>query len=248
MWLNQKKITELTKRVSAHSSFDAEIQAIELALIELTNHNYPRVTLLVDNESAARAIWNTSFHNLQSTSINAMINFRKWITKMNISQVIFNVSWCSAHMDVIENEYVDSIVTELFMEDRVSFSTLHSKIAEVKQKEFEIWDSATRKHNALGHEYLRLKYKGKRIGPTLGSRKNAFIIASKDNIKILSRLTRIVTNHAPTGEYRQRFFPTEPTTCQYDNDFQTRSHTNEMFKLQEQISYDGQTLQNEIRP
>ncbi|KAF8624156.1 hypothetical protein AX15_006018 [Amanita polypyramis BW_CC] len=152
----------------------------------------------------------SAYHNLQSVSIRAMEHFRKWIEQWNISDVHVTISWCPAHMDVSENEYVDKLATPENIPDVIPFTTLNSMVSKLKTTEYDEWDTATRKYNALGHEYLRLKYKGKRIGPTLGSRRNAFVVASKDNIKILSRLTRTITNHAPTGEYRRCFIPTEP--------------------------------------
>ena len=30
---------------------------------------------------------------------------------------------------------------------------------------------------------------------------------------LCTQVTRLITNHAPIGEYRKRFFPNEPTLC-----------------------------------
>ncbi|KAF8628121.1 hypothetical protein AX15_004077 [Amanita polypyramis BW_CC] len=224
-WVNQELIFDDKQQVSSHSSFDSELQAIDLAFKQLPNYPYTRPTLLIDNEPAARTIWNTDFHNLQATSLSAMTNFRKWITSVDISQVLVNVSWCPAHMDIDENEVVDQLASEVIFDDDIpTATTLQSQITETKRVEYDAWDSKTRKHNALGHDYLRLKFKGRRVGPALGSRKNAFIMASNDNIRTLPRLTRIATNHAPTGEYRRRSSPSEPINCQFDGEFHTRSH------------------------
>ena len=38
-------------------------------------------------------------------------------------------------------------------------------------------------------------------------------IPAKDSITAMARITRCITNHAPIGEYRQRFFPDKPTHC-----------------------------------
>ncbi len=40
----------------------------------------------------------------------------------------------------------------------------------------------------------------------------------------MARFARAILNHAPTGEYRQRFFPEEPTACRWCDKLQTRSH------------------------
>ncbi|KAF8622533.1 hypothetical protein AX15_006942 [Amanita polypyramis BW_CC] len=201
IWCDQNRIIDFTKRIPAHSSFDAGLQAIQLAFEALTHFKYRKVTILVDNESAAKSIWNTNFHNLQYVSINAMTNIRHWIDNLNGEHFSINVLWCPAHMDVLENEVVDKLATDAPTSDRVTATTLNSKITEVRLQEIKAWDGATRKYNALGHEYLCLKYKHKRISPTIGSRKNAFYVASKDNIILMAKLTRIIMNHAPTGEY-----------------------------------------------
>ncbi|KAF8624181.1 hypothetical protein AX15_006008 [Amanita polypyramis BW_CC] len=224
LWANNMLINSDSRQVNAHSSFDAELQAIDLAFNHMRITPFRRVTLLIDNEAAAKTIWNTDFHNLQQTSIAAMVKFREWTTRLRTKQFLINVSWCPAHMGILENELVDRIASEVTIHDIPIKTTLEASITKIKKDEYALWDSNTRKHNALGHEYLRLKFKGKRIGPSLGSRRNAFIIASKDNIKIMSRLTRIITNHAPTGEYRRRFFPREPQNCQFDNEFHSRNH------------------------
>ncbi|KAF8624380.1 hypothetical protein AX15_005905, partial [Amanita polypyramis BW_CC] len=105
-----------------------------------------------------------------------MSNFRCWTKLIKTKEFSFNVSWCPAHMDIEENELVDTLTKEVVIHDISEKSTLESEIRKAKQEQYDTWDSATRKHNAIGHEYLRLKYKGRRIGPSLGSRKNAFII------------------------------------------------------------------------
>ncbi|KAF8626579.1 hypothetical protein AX15_004792 [Amanita polypyramis BW_CC] len=153
-----------------------------------------------------------------------MTSFREWTTHWRTKDFVVNVSWCPAHMDVSENELVDSIASEVTIRDIDTKTTLESEIRRIKEVEFDAWNRTTRQHNGLGSGYLRLKYKGRRIGPSLGSRRKAFIEASEDNIVILARLTRLITNHAPIGEYRKRFFPRESTKCNYDEEYQSRTH------------------------
>ena len=49
---------------------------------------------------------------------------------------------------------------------------------------------------------------------------------AKGEASHLSRIAHVLTNHAPTGEYRTRFFPNEPTACPRcdENTLQTRQH------------------------
>ncbi|KAF8622831.1 hypothetical protein AX15_006718 [Amanita polypyramis BW_CC] len=219
LWANCSLINSSVIQVSAHSSYNTELQAIHLAFEQLKLLPFKRVTILIDNEMAVHLIWRMDFHNLQAVSIKAMTNFHEWTTHFRSKDFILNISWCPAHMDVQENELVDSLTSELIVEDIDSKTTLKSEIKRIKMKEYDMWNKATRQYNGLGHGYLRLKYKGKRIGPSLGSRRKAFIEASNDNINTMARLTRVITNHAPTGEFRRCFFPTEPTDCSFDKEF-----------------------------
>ncbi|KAF8624012.1 hypothetical protein AX15_006087 [Amanita polypyramis BW_CC] len=224
LWANNVFINSDATQVDAHSAYNAELQAIQLAFKHLKLLTFRKVTLLIDNEAAAKSIWHTDCHNIQYVSIDTMVNFRNWIALIKTKEFIFNVSWCPAHTDVKENELVDAMASDVVITKEMNKTTLESEIRQIKKEEYDKWNKATQQYNALGHGYLALKYKGRHIGPSLGARKKMFIEASKDNIKLLARITRLIMNHAPTGEYRQQFFPLENKQCNYDNKFQSRTH------------------------
>ncbi|KAF8622490.1 hypothetical protein AX15_006973 [Amanita polypyramis BW_CC] len=74
-WVNNSFINSEALQVNAHSSYNAELQAIQLAFTHLKVLPFKCITLLVDNEAAAKSIWRTDFHNLQYISIKAMTDF-----------------------------------------------------------------------------------------------------------------------------------------------------------------------------
>ncbi|KAF8625390.1 hypothetical protein AX15_005405 [Amanita polypyramis BW_CC] len=224
LWANHCFINSHARQVNVHSAYNAELQAIQLAFEQLKNLPFRRVTILIDNESAAKLIWRTDYHNLQFVSIKAMEYFHEWTRLIKTKDFIVNISWCPAHMDINENDLVDNLASDVVITDEESKTTLESEIRRIKIDEYNKWDRTSRKHNALGHNYLAVKYKGRRIRPSLGSRKKAFIEVCDDNINMLARLTRLITNYAPMGEYRQRFFPSENKKCNFDNEFQSRTH------------------------
>jgi len=47
---------------------------------------------------------------------------------------------------------------------------------------------------------------------------------ASENNALFARLTRSILGHAPIGEYRQRFHPHLPTSCQCGAELQTRQH------------------------
>ncbi|KAF8628936.1 hypothetical protein AX15_003639 [Amanita polypyramis BW_CC] len=216
--INQELAHEFAHEVSAHSSFDTEIAALQYAFQSLRRLPYSRVTFLIDNENATKLIWDTSAHNLQSLSIKATVDFHHWfVTVMKHKVDIVNVSWCPSHMGIVENEHVGKVADKSeLLEDTIVKSTLLSKIQDVKNAEFKKWISDSSKPNTLGHGYLRLKFKNKKIAPSFGKRRNIFYDVSDDNIKMLARITRIVINHAPTRDYRRGWHPNARRDCRFD--------------------------------
>ncbi|KAF8621313.1 hypothetical protein AX15_007882 [Amanita polypyramis BW_CC] len=167
-----------------HSSFDAELQALDIAIRDLSRVQVNKATFLIDNKNAARAIWETSPHNLQFISIRAMANFRQWVSSIhNHDNLHIQIPWCPSHKEVLENEYVDSLAEQqLLLANCVVHSTVNSTISNFKKDIYEKWDSAIRQFNNLGHGFLRPKFKNKRIGPSYGKRKNIFFEITDDNI------------------------------------------------------------------
>ena len=66
-----------------------------------------------------------------------------------------------------------------------------------------------------GRQWLAIRCKRKWFLPRICNKTNAnfFLRAAKDSITAMARIAHCITNDAPTGEYRQRFFPGKPTHC-----------------------------------
>ncbi|KAF8623056.1 hypothetical protein AX15_006531 [Amanita polypyramis BW_CC] len=94
-WRNGTEIHSEAAKVPAVSSFDTEIQALEMAFKVLLSHNASKILFLVDNEAAARVIWNTSPHNYQASSLAAMGFVRPWLSNRPHRNI--TVSWCPSH-------------------------------------------------------------------------------------------------------------------------------------------------------
>jgi hypothetical protein len=56
------------------------------------------------------------------------------------------------------------------------------------------------------------------------ARPTRIIEAAGNDMPLLARFVRAVTNHAPTGEYRRRWHPECPNTCPHDRAIHTRRH------------------------
>src|ERR1700759_534552 len=74
-----------------------------------------------------------------------------------------------------------------------------------------------------GRNTFILKTNGNPVLPSMAN-PTRIIEAADNNISLLSRFVRAVTNHAPTGEYRRRWHPNCPNTCPHDHNIHTRNH------------------------
>ena len=73
-----------------------------------------------------------------------------------------------------------------------------------------LWKDAT----YTGSQWLPVCRKKKTFKPSFAKpARNFFHNMAKGDPSHLSRIAHVLTNHAPTGEYRTRFFPQEPTSC-----------------------------------
>ncbi|KAF8630295.1 hypothetical protein AX15_003008 [Amanita polypyramis BW_CC] len=106
-WWNGQGVANKTFHVNAYASYDVEIQALESALIWAVTFEGAERILLVDNDSAAKGIWDTNSHNLHYISINAM-RTRPWPAKSTPHKI--TISWVPSYVGVPENEKVDSLV------------------------------------------------------------------------------------------------------------------------------------------
>ncbi|KAF8621314.1 hypothetical protein AX15_007881, partial [Amanita polypyramis BW_CC] len=61
-------------------------------------------------------------------SIKVMVHFQEWTALLKSKDFILNVSWCPAHMDVQENEVVNTLASEVVIKDEENKMTLESEI------------------------------------------------------------------------------------------------------------------------
>ncbi|KAF8622013.1 hypothetical protein AX15_007337 [Amanita polypyramis BW_CC] len=136
IWINGSLINSAATQIQVHSAYDAELHAIQLAMEQIQMIPIKKVTILIDNESAVKSIWRTDYHNLQYVSIKAMTSFCKWATQWKTKDFIVNISWCPAHMDIEENELVDSMASEVTIGEIEEKTTLDSEIRRIKELEY----------------------------------------------------------------------------------------------------------------
>ena len=90
------------------------------------------------------------------------------------------------------------------------------------------WKAQAAAQKYRGRQWLAIKCKHKCFQLSIRNKPNAnfFTLAAKDSITAMACIMHCITNHAPTREYRQRFFsdkPTHCTACRY-NTLLSREH------------------------
>ncbi|KAF8625296.1 hypothetical protein AX14_011638 [Amanita brunnescens Koide BX004] len=88
-------------------------------------------------------------------------------------------------------------------------------INEFKRDMSRHWRILAHSQTYKGRGWMPIRCKRRFFKPDIvnKARRRFFLDMSGNDIKTMSRMARAATNHAPTGEYRERFHPDLPTHC-----------------------------------
>ena len=212
----------------AASSFDAELRAIEAALAHLTTRIHcSRATLFIDNKAAANSLFNFDVKSSQMSVVRINILLNAWLSENPARSIA--IRFTPSHQGIIGNERADGLTkaglrlcpTNPPTILRSHFLSLHKRRAE------HDWQKRWKDTTYRGSQWLPIRWNKKVFKPSFAkASRNFFHNAAKGESSHLSRIAHVLTNHAPTGEYRTRFFPNEPTACPHcdEDTLQTRRH------------------------
>ena len=212
----------------AASSFDAELRAIEAALAHLTTKTLcNRAILFVNNKAAASSLFNFGVKSSQMSIIRINMLLDAWLSAD--SRRTLAVRFTPSHQGIAGNERADELTkaglrlcpTNPPRILRSHFLSMHKRRAE------HDWQQRWRDTTYRGSQWLPIRRNKKVFKPSFAkASRNFFHNAAKGESSHLSRIAHVLTNHAPTGEYRTRFFPDEPTACPHcdEDTLQTRLH------------------------
>ena len=212
----------------AASSFDAELRAIESALTYVTTRTAcTHATLFVDNKAAANALFNFNVKSSQMSVIRINMLLNAWLSGDPLRSLV--VRFTPSHEGITGNERADELTkaglrlcpTNPPLILRSHFLSQHKRRAE------HDWTQRWKDVTYRGSQWLPIRRKKKVFKPSFAkSSRNFFHNMAKGDASYLSRIAHVLTNHAPTGEYRTRFFPDEPTACPHcdEDTLQTRRH------------------------
>ena len=207
--------------VVAHSSYDAEMHAANHAMEYMAQHHTGQVLFFIDNQSTLKSMFTTRPHSAFEIAKRNCQVIADWLRRSPDNAIEFQ--WMPSHIGFHINELADSLADEPIIGPRLPpVHNIASRIRLNRSLAVTEWRQEWRLF--AGRKELVLKKKNKPILPHAWDGKGKQFIKLAGDIVTLSRFTRLISGHAPTGDYRERFFPAEPRGCTCFHTEQTRSH------------------------
>ena len=212
----------------AASSFDAELKAIEASLEHvIKNSSRNHIIILIDNKAAAGSLFNFNVKSSQMSIVRINLLLKSWLGENH--QRSLTIRFVPSHEGIAGNERADQL-TKAGLE-RCPTNPPHILrshfLSEQRRHAEHEWQQRWKDVTYRGSQWLPIRRKKKVFKPSFAKHaRNFFHNMAKGEPDHLSRIAHILTNHAPTGEYRTRFFPDEPTACPHCDEaaLQTRRH------------------------
>ena len=207
--------------VVAHSSYDAEMQAASSA-IEYIMHNVDGSAMVfIDNQATLKSLFNTNPHLVFELSRANCKSLGDWLAVSPTNNIEFQ--WMPSHLGFEINELADK-AAEMTPIGPPPFPrhTLASRIRHNRSFLIAEWWGVWAPF--AGTKAPKLKKKKKILLPNAWDGKGKQFISLAGDMVTFSRFTRLVSGHAPTGEFQQCFFPHEPRGCTCFEQFLSQSH------------------------
>ena len=211
----------------AGSSFDAEIAAIEEAVQWSCINHLSDPVFFIDNKAALGSFLDTRVRSSQMASIRICEILKDRLTFD--PNVRFSFRYCPSHSGIEGNDCADlltkrgaalaptpppRILLSNFVNDYTKCMTTH-------------WRTLFASSSFKGQQWLPLRRQKKVFKPAIRNKAATrfFHDLAGNDIEMLSRMARAITNHAPTGEYRRCFYPDHENCCpSCPQRVQTRTH------------------------
>jgi ribonuclease HI len=204
--------------------YDAEMIALTAAIGSLTApgavEGARHLHFVSDCQSAIQSITDPAIHPGQSLAILACQRLRAWLTAHPTGTVTFH--WCPGHADIALNELVDGDARRA-AEDLPSapFISFAFRRQGIRHESLSDWRTLAQAKTYRGRHYL---YGKKPPIPTDRITGTSLLARTGHSSVLTARMARAILSHAPTGEFRRRFFPREESQCPTCGVLQSRRH------------------------
>ncbi|KAF8662359.1 hypothetical protein AX14_007068 [Amanita brunnescens Koide BX004] len=200
----------------ASSSYDAEITALEEAIQWAILKRVQHPVFFVDNKAVITSFLDLDTHSSQLSSIHINILLHDYLltTDNNIS-----FAFCPSHVGIEGNERADRLTKEgAALGPTKPFWILRSNFLGQFKRDMTVhWRTLATSQTYKGRSWMPTKRKRRVFKPDVTNRacRRFFMTLSGNDITTISRMARTLTNHAPTGKYRRRFYPDKLTFCKF---------------------------------
>ena len=211
--------------VAAHSSYDAKMLAVHSAIEYITASLIGRIIVFIDNQSMLKSMLQVNAHLLFELSHQNSHNLQCWLTSSDDNHVEF--WWIPSHLGFRINELADTAANNPPIGPFPAPShTASSRLCQNKVWVITEWQSKWSAFALTKPLTLKLKKKAKKktLLPNTWNAKGKRFMTLAGSMVTFSQFTRLVSGHAPTGEYQRRFLPQEPRGCTCFRCEQTHSH------------------------
>ena len=211
-WRLGYQVSSSKALASRTTASDAELFAIRLRVSKATSMDIERIILITDSLSSARRSVDPSVHSGQAHSLAGCSVLRSFLCSGSSHRIEFwdclsNAEW-SLHQ-MVHNDVTNTRVAA-GLHPATSLDALRSKSV---LSCLDAWRTAFNCLTVQGRHFLTLKGKNcKPLQPSY-SKGGSWLTHIGQPVTLYARATRAILNHAPIGEYRQRFFPAECTQC-----------------------------------
>jgi len=203
----------------------AKIMSIRLGLdLALERNNVDHIILITDSIQGAKAFFNTLIHPYQTLTLPISKRISSFFKKSPKNHI--NIWYCPSKLKWKPHNDADNDV-------KISHTTpiLPSKESWAYSRKTECdgtlkyWEMSFQASDRKGKNFLEITdNKGKTLKPSYKKGGSWLSYFGYSN-STCARITRLITNHASTREYHQRFFPQEEILCNCGlNLLETRDH------------------------
>ncbi|KAF8642905.1 hypothetical protein AX14_009680 [Amanita brunnescens Koide BX004] len=199
----------------AGSSFDSEITTIEQAIQWACVRELVDPIFFIDNKAALTSFLDTRIRSSHMASIRINSILMDRFTSHPTTSFTFR--YCPSHSNIEGNDRADQLTKRgaALAPDVPPRLLLSNFINDNTTRLTAQWRLLASLPSFKGRQWMPIRHKKKRFLPAIRnkSKTNFFFNLAGNNITMLSRMARAITNHAPTGDYRQRFYPDLENRC-----------------------------------
>jgi len=211
-WRLGEQVSSSKAPAGRATALDAELFAIRLGVVKATSFDVKRIIIITDSLTAARRVVDISVYSGQAHSLAIVQALRGFFTNRPDRSIHFwdcpsKAQW-SLHFLAHEDATSTKIAAGHY--PATSLDALQSKSAAAC---LDTWRTSFARPLSQGRYFLPLKGGIKNLLQLSYAKGGGWLPFIGELVILCARATRAILNHAPIGEFRQRFFPAECIQC-----------------------------------